>query len=177
LLLFARLQKTTPSLGPPSAISMDGKLLTEPEDVAWAFQQAFFKREDPSTKAQPHAGRQHSFLFAWPCTSGNSLRTSYCAEHAEKGARSGHAPDIVQVRPISFMTRSARSLARSSKILGFQTPGELRVLQSYRSPDSFHPVGILPIINKLLERVILNRLKWFAMVQPVPAWLQRREID
>ena len=165
-----------PSPGPPSAISVGGKLLTEPEDVARAFQQAFFKREAPSTQA--HARSQELAENILSSSSGLVPPvTRYELTTALSMLKKGSAPgldllpsDIVQVSADVFQDTLCKVFSTVFENAWFPNSWKIARItiipkqnkSSYSSPDSFRPVSILPIFSKLLERVILNRLKWFA---------------
>jgi ribonuclease HI len=168
--------KKDPSPGPPSAIYVDGKLLTEPEDVARAFLQAFFKKEAPSTQAHARSKELADKILSASTGPVPSV-TRYELATALSMLKKGSAPgvdllpsDIVQVSADVFQDALCNLFTAVFEKACF--PNSWKVARitiipkqnkpSYCSPDSFRPVSILPIFSKLLERVILNRLKWFA---------------
>ena len=155
---------------------MDGKLLTELEDVARAFQQAFFKREAPSTQAHARSEELADAILSsafGPVPPVTSNELAMALSMLKKGSAPGLdllPSDIVQVSADVFHDTLCKLFSAVFDQSWFPNCWKIARITiipkqnkpSYCSPDCFRPVSILPIFSKLLERVILNRLKWFA---------------
>jgi ribonuclease HI len=170
------LARKEPQSGPPNAILMDGKLTTDPYEIATVFQQAFFKEESMSNHMQMKIQEEAEKFLDTPSTDGPEV-TLHELKTALQNLKMTAAPgndllpaDVCLIAaeklqdPLRMIFNavlrqgcfpSSWKLARISIIPKPNKP-------TYDVADCYRPISILPIFGKILERVILNRLKWHA---------------